>query len=488
MKRIHKTIYIPLFLCFHIVSFAQYEIVPEKGYSTQIGIMVTMLEDLKLRITEEVDSLTVEQTDFLFDEKANSIGALIMHLAATESYYQVETFENRAWTEEESKLWEIPSSLGSASREKYKNNPIEYYLDLWDQVRGKTLLGLQMKDDDWFQSKIDDDVNYHWVWYHVMEHQANHMGQIALVKNRFSHKIDYSIYHSKIVDAETLIASEKYEDALRLYKSLFLEYDFVYLRDYQIATQLAIFLKDKEEANKFLIKGIKSGWTMKSIKKNSFLNALRKSEDWKLVKNEYRNMHDTYLLSLDQDLKDRVKKMYKKDQNKAFGALFRLSSKAQDKYAERKFAPHSEKQIKEFLEILLEYGYPGEKLIGTEVWMSTVLSHHNSISTNYNRNDTLYQSFKPRLRTALLKGEISAFSYAMIEEWYRAVINNEDQPTFGILDAPRQDDLAKTNKLREEVYLRPIEVHNKLIDIEEKTGMSFYLDGHPWGKGKIEIR
>lgn len=142
MKRIHKTIYLLLFQCSSIVAFAQYEIVPEKGYSTQIGIMVTMLEDLKLRITDEVEGITIEQTDFLFDEKANSIGALIMHLAATESYYQVETLENRAWTEEESKLWEIPSSLGSASREKYKGKPIEYYLTLWNQVREKTLLRL----------------------------------------------------------------------------------------------------------------------------------------------------------------------------------------------------------------------------------------------------------------------------------------------------------------------------------------------------------
>lgn len=141
-----------------------------------------MLEDLKIRITKEVEMLTLEQTDFLFDKKANSIGALIMHLAATESYYQVETLEDRAWTAEESNFWEIPSGLGSASRKKYKGKPIHYYLELWNQVREKTLSGLQLKDDEWFQSKIEANLNYHWVWYHVMEHQANHMGQIALVK------------------------------------------------------------------------------------------------------------------------------------------------------------------------------------------------------------------------------------------------------------------------------------------------------------------
>ena len=120
--------------------------------------------------------------------------------------------------------------------------------------------------------------------------------------------------------------------------------------------------------------------------------------------------------------------------------------------------------------------------------MSTILSHHNSISKNYNSKDSLYLSLKPQLDLALIKGEISAFSYAMIEEWYRAVIDDKELPTFGILNAPVQVDLAKTNQLRAEVYLRSIEIHNKLIDIQEKTGMNFYLDGHPWNKGKIEVR
>lgn len=45
-----------------------------------------------------------------------------------------------------------------------------------------------------------------------------------------------------------------------------------------------------------------------------------------------------------------------------------------------------------------------------------------------------------------------------------------------------------TNQLRKRGYLRSIEVHNKLVGIQEKTGMNFYLDGHPWFAGRIEIR
>ena len=65
-----------------------------------------------------------------------------------------------------------------------RQEPITYYLNLWNEVRKKTLEGLKTKNDEWFASAIDAGINNHWVWFHVLEHSANHMGQIALVKNR----------------------------------------------------------------------------------------------------------------------------------------------------------------------------------------------------------------------------------------------------------------------------------------------------------------
>ena len=101
-----------------------------------------------------------------------------------EPYYQVETLEGRNWTPEEAAFFMEAGGLGPKARETYRGQPIQYYLDLWDEVRAKTLEGLKARDDAWFASQIDEGVNNHWVWFHVMEHSANHMGQIALVKNR----------------------------------------------------------------------------------------------------------------------------------------------------------------------------------------------------------------------------------------------------------------------------------------------------------------
>ncbi len=178
-----RTLWVFLYLTTTITS-AQYEIKPAEGYSPNIGIMVNMLEDLKDRITGQVKDLNQTETDFEFDDKANSIGALVMHLVATEAYFQIETLEVRQLTAEEQKIFGVGGELNDTSKQELKEKAIQHYLDLWNEVRQKTLAGLKTKDDTWFASSVDDGMNYHWAWYHVMEHQANHMGQIALVKNR----------------------------------------------------------------------------------------------------------------------------------------------------------------------------------------------------------------------------------------------------------------------------------------------------------------
>ena len=166
------------------IGNAQGVIEPAEGFSPQIGIMVDMLQELKDLITEDVKDLNQEQTDFLLDDRANSIGAMIMHIAATEAYFQVETLEGRTWTDEEAQFWSIAGGLTDETRAKLNGKPIRYYLDLWDEVREKSLAGLRTKDDTWFASSVDEGINYHWAWFHVLKHTAAHRGQISLVKSR----------------------------------------------------------------------------------------------------------------------------------------------------------------------------------------------------------------------------------------------------------------------------------------------------------------
>jgi len=167
------------------IAFGQNLIKSEKGYTNDVGNLVAMLNDLKGRVTSSVQGLTPEETDFLLDENANRIGAMILHLAATEVYYQAYTFENRSLNKEEQQQWNAALNLGEIGRKELQGKPIGYYIEIWDKVRTKTLKLLKAKDDKWLQEKNKaGSMNNFWAWYHVMEHQANHMGQIRLIAKR----------------------------------------------------------------------------------------------------------------------------------------------------------------------------------------------------------------------------------------------------------------------------------------------------------------
>ncbi len=170
-------------ICFFVNG--QNLIKPEKGFTNDIGNLVSMLNDLKARVTRSVEGMSQYEADYLLDDNANRIGAMIMHLAATEAYYQVYTFENRGFNKDEQKKWSVALNLGDNGREKLQGKPIEYYLDIYKEVRAKTLKLLKTKDDKWLKEKNSaGTMNNHWAWYHVMEHQANHMGQIRFLAKR----------------------------------------------------------------------------------------------------------------------------------------------------------------------------------------------------------------------------------------------------------------------------------------------------------------
>jgi hypothetical protein len=299
---------------------------------------------------------------------------------------------------------------------------------------------------------------------------------------------NYASYHQQVIEAEKLIADERYKDALLVYENIFSTYDFIFLREYQVATQLALQLNNIQKATLYLKKGIASGWSIKSIKQNKYLTKLRKEAAWQPVRKEYRFLHKQYETHLDQQVRKQVKKMFAKDQWKALGALFSFTAKRQDRYAERKFASHSEQQLKKLIRILEKKHYPGEKLIGNNYWVATILSHHNSISKEYAQKDTLYQFLKPSLLTAINDGNMSPWEFAMIDDWYRAVKSNRSETGYGYLNSPFRSELDQVNELRKIAGLSSVETRNRLIDIETLTGMNLYLPGKPWLNGKILIK
>ena len=297
---------------------------------------------------------------------------------------------------------------------------------------------------------------------------------------------NYLDYHKEVIKCEQLIVEYKFKEAIRNFEVLFNRFDFVFLRDIRLATQLSIHEQAHESAYNFMRLGLARGWSLKGIKKKGFLDPLD-IELKERLESEEDVLHQQYLSGLNQAIRLEVREMLKKDQRKAFGALLRIGQKSQDKYAEKKFAPHSVKQLDRLNHLLDQYGYPGERLIGNNWWVSVILSHHNSISKDYNSKDTLFLNMRPKLIRAIERGELHPYAFSIIEDWRTASLNNHDLSSYGFLGkVTNAAVLVSINENRDKIGLRSIELRNKLIDIENETGMNFFLP-KDWQKDKITV-
>jgi len=135
--------------------------------------------------------LTQPDLDHLFDRNANTIGALLLHLAATETYYQMNTFDGMkwsSWSNEVKQKWDPAMDLGDAGRKSIKGHNLDYYLNILKETREKSLAEFKKRDDVWLMTV---DKTWGWgptdnycKWFHVCEHESHHSGQIAFLKKR----------------------------------------------------------------------------------------------------------------------------------------------------------------------------------------------------------------------------------------------------------------------------------------------------------------
>jgi len=164
---------------------------PKKGYSAEIGTLTSMMAFMRDQVLRSVKGMSQQDLDFLLDAKANAIGALLVHLAAIESFFQMNTFEGKSGDklpEVFKEKWGMPMELGEPARKSIKGNNLDYYLNVLNETREKTLAEFRKRDDAWLMA-VDKawpwgPTNNYCKWFHVTEHEANHNGQIKFLKSR----------------------------------------------------------------------------------------------------------------------------------------------------------------------------------------------------------------------------------------------------------------------------------------------------------------
>ncbi|GEL78200.1 DinB family protein [Tenuibacillus multivorans] len=154
-------------------------------YAYQIGHLVSMMNYVRVTTLEAVENLSIEQLDYLPHGQANSIGALLYHIAAVEFGFQIEIFEGRQPSEKEISDWGAAYDLGDLGRKVIREYPLDFYIKKLNTVRERTLRELSQKDDSWlYEERLWDNQpsNNYFIWFHVFEDEINHRGQIRIIR------------------------------------------------------------------------------------------------------------------------------------------------------------------------------------------------------------------------------------------------------------------------------------------------------------------
>ena len=160
---------------------------PATGFTRRIGTYITQLEDIRKRTKRYAADLSPARLAWHPQPDVESIGTLLIHIAAVEVSWIQEDILRKPMGEE----WKIafPIRFGIP---QVSGQPLEFFWEKLDSARAETRAALAaMTDTDLSRAitPLDDEgtegatqYTIEWILYHLVEHEAHHKGQIAVMK------------------------------------------------------------------------------------------------------------------------------------------------------------------------------------------------------------------------------------------------------------------------------------------------------------------
>lgn len=174
------------------MSQGLYLVKPTEGFRPDIGRWIWALEDTRARTKRITHNLNQSQLDWKPEGVENSIGSLLYHLAATEAswlYEDVLGLEFNRWPSQAQGYFAGGFWVSDQDRRLLPvlGKPIKEHLELLDYMRGLLLEAYRpMPLEDFRRLRKTDsgDLTPEWVLHHLTRHEAEHQGQMLLLKSQ----------------------------------------------------------------------------------------------------------------------------------------------------------------------------------------------------------------------------------------------------------------------------------------------------------------
>ena len=158
---------------------------PCTGLSQEIERWLWALEDTRTRTLESLQGLTVEMVEAMPYKGGSNIGTVLYHLAAIELSWLYEDVLQQDFPAELDALFPYPVRDDQDHLHQVKGESLETHLRRLEATRAHLLeVYRRMSFEEFRQPRnlADYDVSPEWVLHHLMQHEAEHRGQIGEIK------------------------------------------------------------------------------------------------------------------------------------------------------------------------------------------------------------------------------------------------------------------------------------------------------------------
>lgn len=163
---------------------------PLEGYPVPIGAWLAALEDSRRRTLRALEGLDERTLLRLPAPSANSIATLLYHIAAIEAdWLYADVLEGQPFPPELERLlaYDVRDKQGQLTR--VESESLDELLSRLQIIRVQLLnvfKGMSVEEFHRPRRVEDYTVTPEWVVHHLMQHEAEHRGQIGLMRDLFA--------------------------------------------------------------------------------------------------------------------------------------------------------------------------------------------------------------------------------------------------------------------------------------------------------------
>jgi uncharacterized damage-inducible protein DinB len=151
----------------------------------EIGVWLWALEDSRQRTLATVENYTQAVLDWEPSWSGNNIATLLYHIAAVEVDWLYEEVLQQEFPAEIDRLFPFDMRDAGGQLSKVCKESLEMHIQRLAKVRANLLSVFSVMTLDEFRRPRflpDYDVTPEWVLYHLLQHEAEHRGQIGEIK------------------------------------------------------------------------------------------------------------------------------------------------------------------------------------------------------------------------------------------------------------------------------------------------------------------